>query len=159
MSIEQLEQEGVKQVFNYTEVSLSIRNNQHPEIREKIRSSQEGAAYVKNLFGMDIETKEMFFSIMLNSAQEILAVYKVSTGGINSCLIDHRLIFSAALHCLATQILICHNHPSGRATPSNADKKTTEEIQKACKIMQINLMDHLIITDYDYYSFADNGEI
>ena len=72
-------------------------------------------------------------------------------------VVDVRMIFTTALNCLATAIIIAHNHPSGTLQPSEADKAITRRIKEASKTLDISVLDHLIITDEDFYSFADNG--
>ena len=84
---------------------------------------------------------------------------KLSTGGITSSIVDMRLLMSAALNCLATRMIVCHNHPSGQMKPSSEDLSIIKKIKEACKIMNIELLDHLIISENEYYSFADEGLI
>lgn len=159
MNLEILEEHGVKQIENYTEVIFSYKNKQHPSERTKLKTPSQAFYYVKNLFGMDIETKEMFFAVMLNSAAEVIATYQVGTGGINACYVDTRLIFKVALNVLATQILICHNHPSGNVKPSKSDRDITKKILASSKLLDLNLFDHIIISDYEYYSFVEEQDI
>jgi len=80
-------------------------------------------------------------------------------GGINGTVADVRLLFATAVQSLATSVIIAHNHPSGTLEPSNADIQLTDKIKEAGKLMDISLLDHLIITDYGYYSFADEGRM
>ena len=97
--------------------------------------------------------------LLLNSSNTILGVYDVSKGSINSTVIDLRLVLSVALKCLASSIILVHNHPSGNINPSEQDREFTKKIKSACKFLEIQLFDHIIITRYDYFSFADNGYI
>lgn len=159
MNLEVLQEQGLKEIYNYTEVTFSLRNQLRPEEREILKSAGKVYDFTRKLFGMDIETKEQFFLICLNNAMQVIAVYQVSTGGITSCIVDLRMLFFVALNCQATQIIIAHNHPSGNLNPSDADKKLTSKIKDAAAFLDINFIDHLIITDYGYYSFADEGAI
>ena len=70
--------------------------------------------------------------------------------------VDVRVIFNAALNCLATGLIISHNHPSGRLEPSQSDKRITQKIKEGCEILDISLIDHIIITEFDSYSFLEN---
>lgn len=83
----------------------------------------------------------------------------VSVGGLDSCLIDKRVIFTGALLAGATSIIICHNHPSGNLLSSPQDDKITRDIKEAGKLLSIPLLDHIILTPHYYYSYADNGKI
>jgi len=83
----------------------------------------------------------------------------LSMGGITGTVADIRLLFSVALNSLATSVIMSHNHPSGNLNPSQQDKDLTRKVQDAGKLMDIQLLDHVIITRESYYSFADEGLI
>lgn len=124
-----------------------------------VKCSRDAYGPFKEIIGSDIDVFEVFTVIFFNQRSKSTGWMKVSTGGITSSIVDVRILMSAALNCLATQMMICHNHPSGGMKPSNEDIKITNQIKEACKIMNINLMDHLIISEKEYYSFADEGLI
>jgi DNA repair protein RadC len=96
---------------------------------------------------------------MLNRANKVLGKFKVSQGGLSGTVIDTRIILKKALDNLASSIIVCHNHPSGNNKPSDADVKITEKLKKAAAMLEIKLLDHLIIADKSYFSFADEGMI
>ncbi len=106
----------------------------------------------------DIEHEE-FWLLMLNRANRVLGRFKVSQGGLSGTVIDTRIILKKALDSLASSIIVCHNHPSGNAQPSDADVKITEKLKKASEMLEIKLLDHVIIADKSYFSFADEGLI
>ncbi len=83
--------------------------------------------------------------------------YQLSKGGITGTIADVRLILSVALKSLATGLILAHNHPSGNLKPSEADKQITSKIRQAAKLLDIELMDHIIISNEGYYSFMDEG--
>jgi DNA repair protein RadC len=89
----------------------------------------------------------------MNKGNFVLGIYEASKGGIDSSVVDIRIILSVAPKCHATQLILVHNHPSGNLNPSSADEKITENLRKACKLLNISFLDHLIITRNDYYSF------
>lgn len=94
----------------------------------------------------------------LNHRKKVIGVYRLSKGGITGTVADIRLVLSVALKTLATSIVIAHNHPSGNLNPSTADVKITMQLNDACKLMEIELLDHLVITQgEEFYSFKDNG--
>ena len=83
----------------------------------------------------------------------------MSQGGITGTVIDIRVILKKAIQKLATSIIVCHNHPSGNTEPSEADKKITTKLKNAADFIEIKLLDHLIVTENEYFSFADEGMI
>lgn len=108
-----------------------------------------------NILEMIEEVKVIF----LNRTNKQIGIYNLAKGGITGCVVDIRVILSVALKTLATGIILVHNHPSGNLNPSTEDKKITNDLQKACEIMNITLLDHLIVTRKGFFSFADEGII
>ena len=93
----------------------------------------------------------------LNQGNKIIQVERISTGSITATLADPKVIFKKALLKEATSIMLCHNHPSGVAKPSADDKKLTQKLIQAGKIMDITVIDHIIIGENSYFSFAESG--
>lgn len=104
-----------------------------------------------------ISYKEYFKVMFLNQNQEVLGYTQIAEGGITETSADVRLILQAALLTNATAIILAHNHPSGSLRPSQQDISLTEQVRKAAEIMRIRVLDHLILSDDNYYSFADEG--
>jgi len=100
---------------------------------------------------------EEFWILYLNRSNKVIDRNKLSQGGISGTVTDVRMVMKRAIECLASGIIVCHNHPSGNLNPSESDSKITQKIKEAGNLMDIQLLDHLIISDKDYYSFADNG--
>ena len=100
---------------------------------------------------------EEFWILFLNRSNKVINRMKLSQGGISGTVTDVRMVMKKAIECLASGIIVCHNHPSGNLNPSESDSKITQKIKEAGNLMDIQLLDHLIISDKDYYSFADNG--
>lgn len=100
---------------------------------------------------------EQFWVLFLNKANRKISVQCVSDGGLDSTVVDPKRIFKLALEQNAASIILCHNHPSGNLTPSSSDSLLTEKIKKAGETMDIKVLDHLIVGDEKYYSFADEG--
>ena len=105
----------------------------------------------------EIEMLEEVKVIFLNKNNIVIGVYNLAKGGISQCTVDIRIILAVALKSLSTSIILVHNHPSGNLQPSQSDKEITQNLKEACKLVQIALIDHLIITKENYYSFADEG--
>ena len=95
--------------------------------------------------------------LYLNRANRVLGSYKLSKGGITGNIADVRLILGVALKTLATGLILAHNHPSGNLTPSDADLRLTMNVKKAAKLMDIELLDHLILSIDGFCSFVDDG--
>lgn len=100
---------------------------------------------------------EEFWVLYLNNANKVIAKNQLSKGGMTGTVVDVRIIFKSALESGAVGILLCHNHPSGNLKPSEADIEITKKVTTAGKSLDINVLDHLIITQNGYYSFADEG--
>lgn len=141
---------------NVSEIQVSYK----PEssIDFKIESSRETFGLVLNKWEADlIEMQEEVKVLLLNRNNKVLGIYSLAKGGITACVVDVRIILAVALKALATGIILIHNHPSGNLTPSKDDRKITEQLNASCKLLGISLLDHLIITKNDYFSFADEG--
>ena len=122
--------------------------------RPQINSSRQAFEVLVPFF-MD-KTEEQFMVMYLNHANFLMAVERISTGGMTSTIADIRVIFKKALSGQSTsKIILAHNHPSGHLKPSEADKKLTERIRDGGKLLDIQLIDHLILADNRYFSFAD----
>ena len=102
---------------------------------------------------------EQFWTVYLNNSNKVLSQQKISEGGMTATVVDVRLILKRALEVNATALVLCHNHPSGALKPSEADVTLTEKVKNAAKFMDIQVLDHIIVTDQSYFSFADQGRI
>jgi DNA repair protein RadC len=124
---------------------------------KSITSTQDIGPLLMNLYGH--YNYEIFAIVFLNTANRILAHEIVSEGGLASSIVDLRIIFKAALLHQATGIILCHNHPSGQLSPSQADFKITKSIIDAGKTMDIKVVDHIIVSQSEYYSMGDDGTL
>ncbi|MBL7112929.1 MAG: DNA repair protein RadC [Bacteroidales bacterium] len=137
---------------------LSTRRNSHAaHPRKKIGGSKDVFEIFHPLL-KDLAYEE-FWILLINRANLVLDKSKISQGGISGTVIDTRIILKKAVDKLSSSLILCHNHPSGNLKPSEADIRITEKIKKSGEIMDINLLDHLIIADNSYFSFADEGLI
>ena len=123
--------------------------------RQKITSSHDIYEIFHPLLA-DLPHEE-FWIVLLNRSNKIIERQKISQGGISGTVTDVRLILRMALEKLASSLILCHNHPSGNQQPSEADISITQKVKESSKLMDISLLDHIIITDGSYYSFADEG--
>jgi len=102
---------------------------------------------------------EEFWVIYLNKANKILSFESISKGGVAGTVADIKIIFKKAIEQLASSIILAHNHPSGNLKPSSADIQLTKKMKETGQIMEIEVMDHIIVSESGYYSFADEGMI
>jgi DNA repair protein RadC len=121
----------------------------------QIKSSKDVADIFQPLLA-DLLHEE-FWILFLNRSNRVINRMRISQGGISGTVTDVRMVMKNAIECLASGIVVCHNHPSGNLNPSESDTKITRKIKEAGDLMDIQLLDHLIISEKDYYSFADNG--
>jgi len=144
--------------WQVAEIQLSYKSNVKPSLRPKISSSRDAHEVLKRVWNDSvIELCEQFKVIFTNRANKVLGVFEVSTGGIAGTVADPKLIFVAALKAGATGLILSHNHPSGNLTPSHADIELTKKIKEGGRLLEIQVLDHIIITSESYYSFADEG--
>ncbi|HON71663.1 MAG TPA: JAB domain-containing protein, partial [Tenuifilum sp.] len=102
---------------------------------------------------------EEFWVLLLNKANRIIERVKVSQGGVGGTVVDPKLVLKHAVERLASAIIVVHNHPSGNPQPSDKDIALTEKLKNAAQLFDITLLDHVIVTDGECYSFADNGKM
>lgn len=131
------------------------RNSQDVLERAKITSSRDAALILQQQIG-DLPTEE-FWVMYLNQANKIIKTEQISRGGITQTAVDIRIVYKKGIELMATAIILSHNHPSGNLVPSEADKNLTRKIIEASKYLDIQVLDHIIVSQKDYYSFADEG--
>jgi len=131
------------------------RKESEPEKRQKITSSRSAFdIFYPHLCDLN---HEEFWVLYLNRANEVIGKENVSKGGISGTIVDPKVVFKAAVQFLASAIVLAHNHPSGQLKPSQADHQLTKKLKDAGIALDIPVLDHLIIGDGNYYSFADEG--
>ena len=159
MSFADIELAGVSESSAlYVGAALELgrrRNFQEAMENQQIRGSNDAANYIRPLIG-DLHHEE-FWVMYLNRRNSIIFSNKLSQGGMTGTVIDVRLVLKSALEKYATSMIFAHNHPSGNLDPSDADKKITRQLKEAAAIMEIPVIDHIIVTQSGYFSFADEG--
>ncbi|MBR1394972.1 MAG: DNA repair protein RadC [Prevotella sp.] len=106
----------------------------------------------------DLDTEE-FWLLLMNQNYRLIKKVRIAHGGISEVTVDIRIIIREAVLCNATILAVCHNHPSGSLHPSNADDELTSSIHQACDVMRIRFLDHVIITDGNYFSYREAGKL
>ena len=141
---------------NICEIKISYSNKIPFKDRISVTSSSQCYALLSPLWP-NIDHLESFYAIMLNRANKVLGISLISTGGVAGCVVDPKVIFQHALKANASSIILAHNHPSGNDQPSDPDRKLTEKLKAAGKVLDIQVLDHIILTAENYFSFADEG--
>ena len=141
------------------EINLRYDKEVLPKDRLKILGTQQAAEVLRTFWNPHtIELQEEFKILYLNNGNQVLSLYPHSIGTITATIADIRLILSAALHCGAVAIILCHNHPSGALYPSQSDITLTKKLIEAAKTMDIHILDHIILTKEGHYSMAENED-
>src|SRR6478736_2640351 len=142
--------------FQVAEIQLTYKSKVAPSLRPKITSSRDGHKILFDHWDKSrIEFVEQFKILLLNRANKVIGIFEVSSGSSTGTVADPKLIFAAALKANACGVIVSHNHPSGNLTPSQADIDLTKKLKEGGRLLEIQLLDHIIITSEGYYSFAD----
>jgi DNA repair protein RadC len=153
-----MEHHTIHSLFSVTEVELIYRNEVNPCDRPIVKTSSSAYDVLLNAWDMNkIELQEEFLILLLDRSNHCLGISKISQGGVSSCLIDPKIIFATSLKSRASGIILAHNHPSGVLQPSKADIDLTHKLREGGKLLEISVLDHLIVTPHNYYSFTDEG--
>jgi DNA repair protein RadC len=161
MSVKEILQQKIKGIGEARAISiaaaleLGIRRNLFEKEKFVITHSSDVANYLRAK--LEHKKHEVFVAVYLNRSNKIQHHEVISTGGITGTVADPRIILKKALEHDATSIILCHNHPSGSLKPSKADEDLTYKIKEAARYFDIGILDHIIVSDEGYYSFADEG--
>lgn len=131
--------------------------NEEAQLIDKVSSSADAYTILRPYFTGLLE--EHFYCLFLNRNNRVMSVRKISEGGMSGTVADPKLIFNEALKAKASHIILAHNHPSGQILPSQADKYLTKKMVEGGKFLDLPVLDHVILTDIKYFSFADEGLI
>jgi DNA repair protein RadC len=153
-----MESTNEKTLFEVSEIQLSYRPTIKASLRPKISSSRDAQNILRQYWNDDtLEPQEEFKILLLNRYNKVIGIFTVSSGGIAGTIADPKIIFGCALKAAASGIILAHNHPSGALQPSHADIDLTKKLKDGGKLLDIQVLDHIIITSDSYYSFADEG--
>jgi len=144
-----------KAVLIAAALELGVRRNASDHIRDRITKSDDIANYLRAT--LEYRKQEVFAVVFLNRGNKITHLEIISEGGMTGTVADPRIILKKALEHDATAIILCHNHPSGNLKPSKADELLTQKIKQASALLDIHVMDHIIVSNEGYFSFADEG--
>ncbi len=144
-------------LLNISEIIITYQPKFKASERPKVTSSSDAFDIILNQWDNDIQYRESFAVLLLNRANKCLGITFISKGGISGTTADPKMIFQAALKANASSIIIAHNHPSGNLKPSDNDIKLTKSIKNAGATLELPVIDHLILSNDAYFSFADES--
>lgn len=143
---------------NIAEVDISYSHLVRPSMMRQIKCSDDSYKAFLSLWDLSIiEHVEQFKIMLLSRSNKCLGIKTVSTGGTYASVVDVKVVFQTALKTNASSIILCHNHPSCNMTPSQSDISLTQKVFRAGKLLDIDVLDHLIISADTFYSFADEN--
>jgi len=147
-----------KVIQNNTNIHLfELKKIQTDFPKVKICSSKDAYEFIKRFYSDDLEIFESFFILLTNRSNLTMGYAKISQGGMTGTVVDPILILKYAVDSLSKGVFIAHNHPSGNSQPSQADIDLTKKVKEALKFIDVSLLDSLIITADNYFSFSDEG--
>ena len=153
-----MENTNENKLYEVAEIQLSYKSKIKPSMRPMVTSSRDAFTVLKNSWDESkIEFVEQFKVILTNRGHKVLGIVEVSTGGVSGTVADPKIIFAAALKAGASGLLMAHNHPSGNLSPSQSDIDLTRKMKEAGRLLEIQVLDHIILTTEGYYSFSDEG--
>jgi len=139
---------------NYT---LKVEDSNYNKVQ--ITSSKQAEKTIRQFYHDDIEIYESFFILLMNRNNDTIGHAKISQGGITGTVIDRKIITKYCVDSLASGVILAHNHPSGNTNPSHSDKTITTSLKECLKLFDVDVLDHIILTKDNYYSFADENNI
>lgn len=138
------------------EILLSYRRGTDPIV--KIKSAEDAYKVFTTIYDTDIiDYIECSYALFLNRANNTIGWFKLSQGGTCATIVDTKVLFATALKCGASGVIISHNHPSGQLNASEQDKRVTKNLKEVGRLLEIELLDHLILTSDGFFSFANEG--
>lgn len=139
------------------EIRLTKVKTDFPNV--KVTTSKEGADFIRQFYHEDIGIYESFFLLMLNRQNNTIGYAKISQGGVTGTFVDVAIIAKYVVESFACAAILCHNHPSGNLQPSEQDRTMTSRCKQALALFNCQVIDHVILTEDSYFSFADEGII
>ncbi|QSB27681.1 RadC family protein [Flavobacterium sp. CLA17] len=138
------------------EINVSYSTNQTEKII--LTNCKQTFEFILSQWNINtIEFQEECKVILLNRVNCVLGIYNLSKGGSSGTVVDVRIVLGIALKCNASGIILVHNHPSGNLNPSEADRKITRRLKDSCDLLEITLLDHVVISKTNFFSFTQEG--
>ena len=128
-------------------------------LKPKFKDSNQVYKILYPFFENVIDHHESFKILLCDNNNRVLGIHQVSEGGLTGTVVDIRIIAQSIILSNAKSVILAHNHPSGNLEPSKQDKNVTNKIKNMCELLEVKLLDHIILTSENYFSFADEGII
>lgn len=145
-------------LFNVAEIKVSYQPKYKACERPKISQSKDAYDVLISNWDQDkLQLCEQCYVLLLNRANNVIGMREISSGGFGMTVVDPKMVFSIALKGCASGLVLAHSHPSGNLKPSQADLTITRKLVEAGRLLDLEVLDHLIITSNGYYSFGDEG--
>lgn len=145
-------------LFMVSEIKVSYQPKFKASERPKVTESKDAYNILYNNWDHSrIELSEQFYILLLNRANNVIGMSEISSGGFSSTVVDPKMIFGIALKSASAGIILAHNHPSSNLRPSEQDLIVTRKLVEAGKLLDLQILDHLILTKHSYLSFGDEG--
>ena len=155
-----MQQELYLKEITVAEIEVTYKSIIKPSLRPKVIGANGAYQLLLDTWDMSkIELVEQFKVMLLNRAHHVLGICTLTSGSVTGTIADPKQVFSVALITNATYVILAHNHPSGSATPSNADVELTARMKAAGELLELKVLDHLIVTTDGFYSFATEGTL
>lgn len=149
-----------RSIANELRVSCHRNENLSVEDFKSVTSSKLLEKVFRKIWNTDeLDVRESFYAILFNNRPDVVGYRKIADGGLDSIIVNIRLLISSGLLCNALRFSVAHNHPSGTLKPSAADRLLTRKIIEAGNILNMELLDHINLTSDNYYSFRDEGDM
>ncbi len=143
---------------NWTSSSLKVIYSPITLYEKAICTEEDSIEVIRRYWNNEtIALQEQVMAFYLNNANKLIGYRLISTGTMTACLVDVKLVVSLALNCMATYVILAHNHPSGNLKPSKQDIQITEKVKKALELIDIKLLDHIILTSKSHLSLFSDG--
>jgi DNA repair protein RadC len=136
---------------------LTIKRNKTDFKKVKVDSSKTAEQFIRQFYHDDMSIYESFFILLLNRSNNTVGWAKIAQGGVASVSVDIKIIAKYAVDSLASAVILAHNHPSGQTKPSQSDINLTKKVKEALTIFDCQVLDHIILTEDEFYSFADES--
>lgn len=144
---------------NLSEVTISYKPPVRVGKQEYIKSSTQAEGVLRQIWSGDLEYREEMYVVMLNRANKVIGYNKISIGGTGGTFVDVKILFQLLLKTNSQSFILSHNHPSGKLSPSKQDIRLTKKVKEASDFLEINFLDHIIMTGVTSYSMADEGDM
>lgn len=149
----------MKNQYGFPTVELSYVGEKKDE-KVVIKSAADAAKALRSTYQEgEMEMREYFKVLLLRRDNSVIGVHLLSMGGSDATVVDKKILFCAALLSHAAAIIVSHNHPSGNLKPSVMDDKMTMDIAQGCKVLGLSLLDHVILSEFGFYSYMDEGKL